>query len=511
MPPSTEELLGALSQADTAGTEAALCALAAALEEEQDEGGSDVVAALSDAPLACAAADACAAALLQHGQCLSAPAANAACMLLCISLPGALRDAESALSERAAAAACVAAACLRDTDADTLPDVTACVALLASAGTPAARAALRAGAAPHVVDALLRGGGGGSTSACLALWYLTQGGGAEELQRIPQLGDALALALDAAAAEDDAEAAHAAAGAFAHLATGASTACLAAAAPAAARALATHATHAPTARFLAGGLGKLADAGAATARSPAACSALGAALAAHRADARVRPGLLGALVSCADAEAQALALLSQGSGGESAWPPFSLEERASRIEGAGAGLFVASGAVLPGALLSFYPGEVWDAPPHAPPDVAARTAGNTYLAASPRGGAADGSAAAVARAAAACGSGAVAALGARAAGQRANHPFAGAAPNALFLELNLSALPLAARAALPVRLAGHATDANADAELPSWCICLLAAEALAPGDEVLVDYHLSDADAPPWFTPVAPEHALGWP
>jgi hypothetical protein len=185
-----------------------------------------------------------------------------------------------------------------------------------------------------------------------------------------------------------------------------------------------------------------------------------------------------------------------------------LEVRPSRIEGAGAGLYVTSGAVLPGALLSFYPGEVWDAPPHAPPDVAARTEGNTYLAASPRGGAADGSAEAVARATASCGSAAVAALGARAAAQRANHPPAGTAPNAIFLELNLAALPRAARAALPVRLAG---STDVDAALPGWCVCLLAAEALAPDDEVFVDYHLSDADAPPWFVPVAPEHALGWP
>ncbi len=95
----------------------------------------------------------------------------------------------------------------------------------------------------------------------------------------------------------------------------------------------------------------------------------------------------------------------------------------------------------------------------------------------------------------------------------ANHPTAPSAPNCIFLELDLSRLPRAARAALPVRAAGGSgAGANAEA-LPDWCICLLAAAPLAAGEEVLVDYHLSDdvAQRPSWFMPVAAEHALGWP
>jgi hypothetical protein len=391
MPVACEALVAALSQAcSAADADAALAALAAALAE--DEGACDD---LSEPPLACAAAAASVEALLTHGAAATLRSVCAACSLLCVSLPGALSEEEdggTAASERAAAAVCAAAAHLGEADEEALhdgsmADVPAAAALLASAGSAAARAALRAGAAQHILAAALRCAP--QPSVCLMLWYLTQDGGADALLALPGLGEALRLALSAA--EGDAALAQAAAGAFAHLSGGADAAeRLQDAVLAASAALEAHADDAGVVRFLSGGLGKLGSAGCAAARTRGVCAALGAALAVHRSNAALRGGILGALVACADADAQARELLCA----PEAAAPFQLEVRPSRIAGAGSGLYVAAGAaVAPGALLSIYPGEVWDAPP--PPAVAD---GNEYLAATPRGGAADGSAAAVARA-----------------------------------------------------------------------------------------------------------------
>ena len=427
--------------------------------------------------------------LVDLGAQLDAEALAAACTGICFVLEAALDDADDAVAVLQTASLGVCAACRCGAE-KALGQTASAVALLASVGTPATRDALRAEAAPHLVAAMLRGCL--DSAACVALHYLTQDGAAPAIARLPDVDAALGAAL-AAAAEDEQgeESARAAAAALAHVAADAK--CAALLAPAAAGAVAAleaHAADAACVRWLAAAVAKLADAGAADARSPQARAAVAHALTLHRVVPPLRTLLLAALVAAAAAEEQAVELLLCS--GTECSAPFSLETRQSGIAGAGAGLFVASGTVPAGALVALYAGEVWA---EAPPDSVA--SGNEYLAASPGGGFADGSPAALARAAEAAAARGAPDLGARAAAHMANHPAAGSAPNCFFLEL-----------ALPPDALIHAPAASPDGGAPPWTLCLLAAEALPCGAEVTVDYRIDADRAPPWFAPVAEHLAL---
>ena len=427
--------------------------------------------------------------LVELGPQLDAAALGSACCAVSVVLDGALDEEKpdrDALLLAAARGVCVA--CRRG-GRSALRETAAAVAQLASAGTPDTRDLLRAEAAPHIVTAML--GGGLYTVACVALHYLTQDGAAADIAALPAVGAALAAALwmpavSAARGED----VRAIASALVHVAADSECAAqLAEAAGAAVVALETHAADAACVRVLAAAIAKLADAGVADARSPAARAAVARTLALHRGEPKLRTPLLAALVAAAAAEEQAAALLS---GRRAALEAFALETRASGIADAGAGLFVASEAAPAGAVIALYPGEVWAG---APP--ASVAAGNEYLAASPGGGFADGSDAAVTRAAAAATAREAPDLGARAAAHMANHPAAGAAPNCIFLEL---ALPDAALQRAPA----SAPDGGA----PPWVLCLLSVEPLPCGSEVTVDYRISATSAPAWYTPVAEHLAL---
>lgn len=423
--------------------------------------------------------------LVSHSAQLDTEALAGVCTTVSIALESALDgDADDAVLQAACRGVC--AAC-RFSGRDALSAAAGLVALLASVGTPATRDMLRAEAAPHVVAAMcLDAGVADNSAACVALHYLTQDGAALVVARLPGVGAALGAALSAAAEDEESgEAARAAAAALAHVAADAQ--CAALLAPAAAGAvvaLETHAANAGCVRWLAAAVAKLADVGAAEARTPDACAAVARALALHRGVPALRAPLLAALVAAAAAEEQAATLLMSG-----ATAPFALETRASGIAGAGSGLFVADGEVPAGAVVALYPGEVWA---HAPP--ASVAAGNEYLAASPGGGFADGSPAAVARAAAAATARGAPELGARAAAHMANHPADGAAPNCFFLEL-----------ALPHDALLRAPAAAPDGGAPPWVLCLLAAQTLTSGEEVTVDYRIDAARAPSWFAPV-PDH-----
>ena len=427
--------------------------------------------------------------LVELGPQLDAAALACACSALSVVLDGALEEGapdRDAVLLAAARGVCVAC---RLGGRSALRETAAAVAQLASAGTADTRDVLRAEAAPHIVTAML--GGGLYTVACVALHYLTQDGAAGAIAALPGVGSALAAALWMPAVNvergDDVLAITAA---LVHVAAdSACAAYLADAAGAAVVALETHAVDAACVRLLAAAVAKLADAGVADARSPAARAAVARVLALHRGEAKLRTPLLAALVAAAAAEEQAAALLS---GRRADLEAFTLETRASGISGAGAGLFVASEEAPAGAVIALYAGEVWaEAPP------ASVTAGNEYLAASPGGGFADGSAAAVARAAAAATAREAPDIGARAAAHMANHPAAGAAPNCIFLEL-----------ALPDAALQRAPAAAPDGGAAPWVLCLLSVEPLPCGTEVTVDYRIDAASAPTWYTPVAEHLAL---
>ncbi len=479
-PPDAASLLAALAAcADPAAASRDAAALAAFIT--QDEAAE---AWLCEPAHARDAVHTLSRVLVEHGAQLGTDALAGACTAISVALESALDgDADDAVLQ-----ACrgVCAAC-RYGGTDALSATAGLVALLASVGTPATRDMLRAEAAPHLVAAMCDNAGVAGSAACVALHYLTQDGAALVIARLPGVGAALGAALCAAAEDEESgEAARAAAAALAHVAADAQ--CAALLAPAAAGAVAaleTHAANAGCVRWLAAAIAKLADAGAAEARTHDACAAVARALALHSGVPALRAPLLAALVAAAASEAHTSALLMNGA----ASSPFTLETRASGIAGAGSGLFVASGEVPAGAVVALYPGEVWAS---APPSSVA--AGNEYLAASPGGGFADGSPAAVARAAAAATARGAPELGARAAAHMANHPANGTAPNCIFLEL-----------AMPLDALLRAPAAAPDGGAPCWVLCLLAAQALPRGTEVTVDYRIDAARAPAWFTPV-PEH-----
>lgn len=478
---SADALVAQLERcADAAAASAHAAALVALLTQEeaaQCAAPADALQALSRV-------------LVELGPQLSASGLADACTAVSVVLGDAVDEApdRDALCLTAARGVCVAVRC---GGADSLSEAAGVVALLASLGTPALRDLLRADAAPFIVAAMAESSLDSHRSACVALHYLTQDGAAAAIAAIPGAGAALGAALSASAAGDS-EDARAAAAALAHVAADSQCAALLApAASAAVAALEAHAPDASCARLLAVGIAKLADAGAPDARTPAACAAVARALALHRGVRAIRVPLLAALVAASGAEEQA-ALLVNGS--EAAQQPFALETRASGIAGAGAGLFVARGEAAAGSVLALYPGEVWTDGEDPPASVAA---GNEYLAASPGGGFADGSAAAVARAAAAAASRGAPELGARAAAQMANHPVAGCGPNSIFLEL---ALPRAALSRAPAAAPGG--------EPPAWVLCLLAVQPLPRGAEVTVDYRIDAARAPAWYAPVAEHLAL---
>ena len=421
--------------------------------------------------------------LVELGPQLDAAALACACTAVSVVLDRALEAAPDRNAQLLATARGVCVACRRG-GRSALRETAAAVAQLASVGTADTRDVLRAEAAPHIVMSML--GGGLYTVACVALHYLTQDDAAATVAALPGVGAALAAALWMAAVNADrGEDVRAITAALVHVAADSECAAqLADAAGAAVVALETHAADAACVRLLAAAVAKLADAGVADARSPAARAAAARALALHRGEPKLRTPLLAALVAAAAAEVQAAALLD---GRRAALEAFMLETRTSSIAGAGAGLFVASGEAPAGAVIALYPGEVWaEAPP------ASVAAGNEYFAASPGGGFADGSAAAVARAAAAASAREALDLGARAAAHKANHPAAGAAPNCIFLEL-----------ALPEAVLQCAPAAAPDGGVPPWVLCLLSVEALPCGSEVTVDYHIDAASAPAWYTPVA--------
>ena len=481
--------VAAVAELQRCADPAAACSLLSQLATLLEDEGAEAL--LCQPAQAFATLGALSRVLVELGPQLDAAALCSACTAVSVVLQSALEAPDrAALLLAAARGVCVA--CRRG-GKGALREAAAAVAQLASAGTPETRDALRAEAAPHIVTAML--GGGLDTVACVALHYLTQDGAAATIAQLPGIGAALAAALFMAAVnEERGEDVVAITAALVHVAAdSACAALLADAAAAVVAALQTHAANAACVRLLAAAVAKLADAGVADARSPAARAAVARALALHRSEPKLRAPLLAALVAAAAAEEQAAALLSVRRAAPEA---FALETRASGMEGAGAGLFVASGEAPAGALVALYPGEV-----HSPADdaplPASVAAGNEYLAASPGGGFADGSAAAVARAAAAAAAREAPDLGARAAAHTANHPAAGSAPNCIFLEL---ALPEAALLRAPA--------AAPDGGAPPWVLCLLAVEPLGCGTEATVDYRIEAANAPAWYTPVAEHLAL---